>query len=930
MSIEEFLFSVAAGVVAGIVERATKKKPSFFEKKKIDSKINELVVAVIEPMNHFLESEKITKSTVVLLVDDIVPYVKTVLEEDNTVYSLGLDPVKISDYIVNKKLSTESKILAKEYPSIYDTLLNAIVTMAVRIPPVLSDWKLQSFQANHRMSNELLATLSSVGTKIDQLISNSGPDDTLLYQVISHMEYKSAVKISTQGLRQSTNSQIEIDNLFIDLKFLEYRIDSDFSSTNENPQNNYFLSEHNFEHLSTSTGKVLIESSDKLFEAINKGERALFVAPAGAGKTTWVSWYARQLLKTGRKQLPIIVRLREFEKGKTLTSLLDLVQASIPRSFHDNVNITDVNEWTNDGKLTLLLDGLDEINEDNRDSVVESLVDLFGAYPNLQILLTSRALTTSHFSQLIDQKWRVFSICPFDKQQVEAYIAGYQKHGPIALDISGSESPCSLAEKWFEDPTLGPLTQNPLLLSTLLAVHHMDGKLPNDRSQLYSRYIDGMLGSWETNKDLTTHLVPLTKEQKKELLEIIAINMISIERDSVLETEINGWLEPYICNEGINEGVEPVLQHLCERSGLLIGPGQYSFAHKSIGEFLVAQACVDGIQRDYVNSRFDRKRLESECQNDRWTTVAFLWAGLAPKVETQQFIEVLLNTGKHALAGGLILELCKKLDRDWVMNIIYELIDSGSQPDSFLTQKTFSTISTGLPIDILQDDDEMLYVHNLVNLSSQSVTILDFIDEMVKEGLIDFKRWESSPPAITDTIWTYLALQLGYTTYLELSAPECYSTDRVYSTLATGSFSIDDTSDLYDKYRYGKKYDDYPEQIQAHLVAILAIRVAISACHSFSSYARLEDCGLTQSIINMEFEDLPVEAFKYLGMTSTIDESKFGHNYLSIFNKLGIPIPKDSNFRDLCLLVVKVGDEHGEMGESKLFQFFVRYCNFDS
>ena len=52
---------------------------------------------------------------------------------------------------------------------------------------------------------------------------------------------------------------------------------------------------------------------------------------------------------------------------------------------------------------------------------------------------------------------------------------------------------------------------------------YMDGELPDDRSKLYDRYIDGMLGLWELNKELATPTVPLTKEQKKKVLAVCRI-----------------------------------------------------------------------------------------------------------------------------------------------------------------------------------------------------------------------------------------------------------------------------------------------------------------------------------------------------------------------------------------------------------------------
>ena len=75
-----------------------------------------------------------------------------------------------------------------------------------------------------------------------------------------------------------------------------------------------------------------------------------------------------------------------------------------------------------------------------------------------------------------------------------------------------------------------------------------------------------------------------------------------------------------------------VLAFLRERTGLIVGPGVYSFVHNSVGEFLVAESVIQGEMRDETGKRLDRFYLFEHRDYDRWNTVAFLWAGLAPVV----------------------------------------------------------------------------------------------------------------------------------------------------------------------------------------------------------------------------------------------------------------------------------------------------------
>ena len=116
------------------------------------------------------------------------------------------------------------------------------------------------------------------------------------------------------------------------------------------------------------------------------------------------------------------------------------------------------------------------------------------------------------------------------------------------------------------------------------------------------------------------------------------------------------------------DNVSDTLDVLRERTGLLIGPGVYSFSHKTVAEFLVAEAIVDGSIRDERGERMDRMRLFRNSNQDRWMVVCFLWAGLAPTVEFEQFILDLSNAesdeNSWGLAFGLLRDQAERVSRE--------------------------------------------------------------------------------------------------------------------------------------------------------------------------------------------------------------------------------------------------------------------------
>jgi len=644
MSGIEFLLGAAASLLASAIDRVLIEQPGQWSRRKVDRRIESMTDAVMQPMVEYFKREGIDEETTKLIAKEAEKPVRLLIESSDEMIVRGLDINAISSYILEEKLDKNASEVALEYPAAFDTMLRAYVDLAVRTPPLFADWEQRQFATTFQKLSDLEANLSKIYGDMRKVAERHERGEALIDRIIVHQAGQLALKMSMHGLRSSELPQTNIDNLFILPHFAESKLVKKGNELSEPKRlskaqfNDYF-----------SLGKT--------------GLRCVVVAPAGAGKTTWTEWLGAQLLNAPQKAaLPINIRLRLTIKNPKLPTLAEAVRSGVTPTFHDKFGPQDIESWVNDAKLFLLLDGFDEVPERERDSAWKWIDSLAAADPNINIVVTSRPLTTNHIQILAENGYRHLDLEPFDEDQVEDYIAKYKEHGPSIQTGAPELSPSELARTWRNDPSLGPLTANPLLLSTLLAVHRMDGELPQGRASLYERYVDGMLGAWENRKELTPPDVALTKQAKRQILELIAINMIANEVDAVDENEAAKWISKYLKEISVKASVDTVLENLRERSGLLIGPGQYSFAHKSIGEFLVACACHNGIARDANEQRYDRMLLTRKSGEDRWLMVVFLWAGLAPATDVQLLLEDLIRGGELGLADGLLKEFGERLD----------------------------------------------------------------------------------------------------------------------------------------------------------------------------------------------------------------------------------------------------------------------------
>lgn len=401
------------------------------------------------------------------------------------------------------------------------------------------------------------------------------------------------------------------------------------------------------------------------------GNRAFVEGQPGAGKTTWTCWLQSLALKSTPRLIAVRLRFREFPSGE-LPNYYDLVRSVADPNLKARLKDPQVDQWIKEGRLIFLLDGYDEVAPGQRDAVRRWLDGLHKTAAKAPIVLTSRPLSTEHLEKL-PKAWGRWHMMPFDQSRVEDYIARWYKHHPHLAPDQRAIDAHVLASQWQSDPSLKELTANPLMLGTLLTVHQHEGKtLPRGRAKLYERYIEGMLGPWEQNIPVRRDLA-LSEDQKLELLKGIAQHMLLHEVDALDEDDVRerrgmhsivaDMIEPLQIKppDGFQGELAPlVLSELRERTGMLDGPGTYSFVHKSIAEFLFAKIVHDGHLKTPVGDTLNSLWLFQRRHEDRWRGVLYFWAGLTAINDLQTFIELI---GEHPNARETLLELALLYDQ---------------------------------------------------------------------------------------------------------------------------------------------------------------------------------------------------------------------------------------------------------------------------
>jgi len=727
MGIGEFALGLVTELLATAIERgiALSALP-YFKQRRVKRRVEDATAEVIEPLLPFLSHEHIPEDKQYRLIETCVTELRPLAEKPELLFQGSLNGQKIFEQLYGND-DLPAVILDDGLKDVYTLLFPRIATLLCKIPAAVKDWENEAWSENFRRFDELTAQMLGLFNRVDELaalpLREADETLTILRRTLAQ---KIGIELDLTGLRADRPVVVNFEALFV---FPSIHLD-----------------------IARSGGPFkALETPQRCFTEVKSSPNShIIVGAAGAGKSTWSKWLQQEALSIRWNGIPVRVELRRFSSGPLL-SLHDLIREAAGKHLAEELNAERVRRWLDSRQLMFILDGFDEVPTRIRDEVHEWIRELKSAACRCPFILTSRVLTTDHLERF-GADWKWWSIKPFDERRVIDYIERWYACMPLLSTAERKINPKKLTTTWYQDPTIGPLTGNPLLLSTLLMVHHLDGKLPTGRAQLYRRYVEGMLGIWDDRRKVEATSTPISLEKKKQILRGLALKMFLQEKDQLDEAITVDTVNTLIQSVSVQASAEETLAILRERSSLLVGPGIYSFIHKSVAEFLVAEAIVQGDQRDECGVRIDRFKLFEKRNDDRWNTVTFLWAGLAPVSDVESFIDACIQTNALALAYGMLLDQYDRFTLESRHRFLRPLIEGRSVPCLDMSSKTWelprpNSVAFSLPVPFC---------------SLRGIAIHFELRNLLARAYHDdprlFYGYTHSPPEFRDLVWMITVL----------------------------------------------------------------------------------------------------------------------------------------------------------------------------
>lgn len=343
-----------------------------------------------------------------------------------------------------------------------------------------------------------------------------------------------------------------------------------------------------------------------------------------------------------RQWLPLILRCRELRDRahRPIVELLD----DIPRHALMNPDECGVfREYAHAalraGHALLLVDGLDEISDEGaRQTFANHLRTFIAVFPQAALVVTSREAGFRLVAGVVASACDQATLAPLDEDDVLDLCERW--HVEVVGDSENVRAEArDLGRAIWGNARIRVLTENPLLLTTLLVVKRWVRELPRNRAALYREAIRVLVRTWnvegyapldedETLAQLSYIACAMVEEGKQQIGQKALLRLLQNARRE-LEAELQFTkISPSEFIERIEYRSSLLMQTGHERSGGILEP-VYEFRHLTFQEYLAARGYVE---EQYSGRGFGRSLadvLQGHLLDERWLEVIPLAAVLA-------------------------------------------------------------------------------------------------------------------------------------------------------------------------------------------------------------------------------------------------------------------------------------------------------------
>ncbi|MGJ3249144.1 MAG: NACHT C-terminal helical domain 2-containing protein [Elainellaceae cyanobacterium] len=420
----------------------------------------------------------------------------------------------------------------------------------------------------------------------------------VLVEVVPQERARQFPKIEDQcGTLQmlDINYPIDLDSLYVDVNIVGNPFSQQWREISEMPQI-YNFNTAEIDYFALSKIQQFQRSGLKVAERFSK---LMVLGKPGSGKSTFLQYLAilcnRNQIETDR--VPIFIQLRSFVRHAHQEGHFDLLRYIYNAS--SNLNKDSLEKLLQYGRVFILLDGLDEMPENDCNITAQQIINIREKYFDNKFAITCRvAAREDRFSG-----FTYVEIADFNQKQIEEYS---KKWFSLILDSDcDSEEKANFFIKELKKPKnwqIRELVVTPILLNLACYVFSETGKFPSSRLTLYEEGLEILLRKWDQFKRINRDesYRDLSLLHKKQMLSKVAIDTFENNQYFFAEDDVQFLIAEYLDKlessksknlEDLLPTSAAVLKSIEIQHGLLVERARkiYSFSHLTLQEYLSAR-----------------------------------------------------------------------------------------------------------------------------------------------------------------------------------------------------------------------------------------------------------------------------------------------------------------------------------------------------
>ncbi|MGW1688529.1 NACHT domain-containing protein [Streptomyces albidoflavus] len=572
---------------------------------------------------------------------------------EKNVWDCDLDPQEFSVYLISSsKERTSSYALSSRAESFFEFLVHQVSLQVVQFITTWPSFTSRVELEQMKRLRQLISTVERINDKLGPALLSS---DLQFEQDYSNLVSETLDQLELFGvdLKDRSNRTYSLTTAYITLN-----VSSAGMPVVPSPENRLALREgETLESVDDAEEMRNTSSSStvgmRAEGAIGRYKRLLLRGDAGSGKTTLLHWLA---VNSSRRTLPgelmewntlvpFILPLRRFAESTlpTPSGFFPEVGTHLSEEMPDKW----VSRLLASGRALVLIDGVDELPSEQRDSVRAWVRQLVMTYPDSYYLVTSRP-AAAEADWLAQDNFAVLDMLPMTQGDVSNFIEHWHEaarknvHDPSEIS-SLDQQQADLIRSIRESRQLRRLASNPLLCALLCTLNRdRNSQLPKDRMELYRAALDMLLLRRDRERRINYPEPPqLGDSQKKSILGDFAYWLMrngltdSFESQAIKQMGIS--LKSMVA---VDSTPDKVYEYLLVRSGCLRRPveGRVDFVHRTFQEYLAAARIVE------ID---DLEGLLSHAHLDQWHEVVVMAVGHARPRERGQILTSLLDRGDN-------------------------------------------------------------------------------------------------------------------------------------------------------------------------------------------------------------------------------------------------------------------------------------------